>query len=196
MLVSMRDDISVNDTLPGKVQSYMAAGKPVLGSIAGEQPMDRAGWMRFCAPPDDPAAPLRRWCGVSCPVRTARPWGSAGGRITTPISPKATIWTGWKRYHFACGREIGCGFFSLTPTAGSKAQAALRWISPGWWKPTGANAELPWRARYCARSTALCLPRGCALGAKLHGAMRKLLDAEGYGSVRLARGDLSGYGAV
>jgi len=39
MLVSMRNDISVNDTLPGKVQSYMAAGKPILGSIAGETPL-------------------------------------------------------------------------------------------------------------------------------------------------------------
>lgn len=57
MLVSMRDDISVNDTLPGKVQSYMAAGKPVLGSIAGEAAyvIDRSG-CGFCAPPDDPEA--------------------------------------------------------------------------------------------------------------------------------------------
>ena len=36
MLVSMREDSSVNDTLPGKVQSYMAAAKPILGSIGGE----------------------------------------------------------------------------------------------------------------------------------------------------------------
>ena len=57
MLVSMRDDISVNDTLPGKVQSYMAAGKPVLGSIAGETAyvIEQAG-CGFCAPPDDPEA--------------------------------------------------------------------------------------------------------------------------------------------
>lgn len=57
MLVSMRDHISVNDTLPGKVQSYMAAGKPVLGSISGETAYvvenARCG---FCAPPDDPEA--------------------------------------------------------------------------------------------------------------------------------------------
>ena len=36
LLVSMRDDPLVSDTLPGKVQTYMAAGKPVLGSIGGE----------------------------------------------------------------------------------------------------------------------------------------------------------------
>lgn len=57
MLVSMRNDISVNDTLPGKVQSYMAAGKPVLGSIAGETAyvIDKAE-CGLCAPPDDPKA--------------------------------------------------------------------------------------------------------------------------------------------
>ncbi len=57
MLVSMRNDISVNDTLPGKVQSYMAAGKPVLGSISGETAyvieQSKCG---FCAPSDDPEA--------------------------------------------------------------------------------------------------------------------------------------------
>lgn len=65
MLVSMRDDISVNDTLPGKVQSYMAAGKPVLGSIAGETPyVIEQAQCGFCAPPDDPdafAAVVRRF---------------------------------------------------------------------------------------------------------------------------------------
>ncbi|MDD6142277.1 MAG: glycosyltransferase family 4 protein [bacterium] len=57
MLVSMRNDLSVNDTLPGKVQSYMAVGKPVLGSIAGETAyvLDRAQ-CGLCAPPDDPEA--------------------------------------------------------------------------------------------------------------------------------------------
>lgn len=57
MLVSMRNDLSVNDTLPGKVQSYMAVGKPVLGSIAGETAyvLDKAQ-CGLCAPPDDPEA--------------------------------------------------------------------------------------------------------------------------------------------
>ena len=57
MLVSMRNDISVNDTLPGKVQSYMAAGKPVLGSIAGETAyvIEKAE-CGLCVPPDDPSA--------------------------------------------------------------------------------------------------------------------------------------------
>ncbi|MCE5344490.1 MAG: glycosyltransferase family 4 protein [Eubacteriales bacterium] len=57
LLVSMRNDPSVNDTLPAKVQSYMAASKPILGSIAGEtaEIIKDAG-CGLCAPPDDPAA--------------------------------------------------------------------------------------------------------------------------------------------
>lgn len=57
MLVSMKNDESVNDTLPGKVQSYMAAGKPILGSIAGETSyiVSQAD-CGFCASPEDPAA--------------------------------------------------------------------------------------------------------------------------------------------
>lgn len=57
MLVSMKNDISVNDTLPGKVQSYMAAGKPILGSIAGETPYIVAqANCGLCASPEDPQA--------------------------------------------------------------------------------------------------------------------------------------------
>ena len=57
MLVSMRNDLSVNDTLPGKVQSYMAAGKPILGTIAGETPyVIENAQCGLCAPPDDPEA--------------------------------------------------------------------------------------------------------------------------------------------
>jgi glycosyltransferase involved in cell wall biosynthesis len=68
MLVSMRDHISVNDTLPGKVQSYMAAGKPVLGSIGGETAyvVEKAG-CGYCAAPDDPQAfaeVVRRFAAV------------------------------------------------------------------------------------------------------------------------------------
>lgn len=57
LIVSMKNDLSVNDTLPGKVQSYMAAGKPVLGSIAGETPyvLEKAQ-CGLCAPPDDAKA--------------------------------------------------------------------------------------------------------------------------------------------
>ena len=55
MLVSMRNDISVNDTLPGKIQGYMAAGKPILGSITGETPyiIDKAK-CGLCSEPENP----------------------------------------------------------------------------------------------------------------------------------------------
>ena len=36
MLVTMRQDPVLSWTLPGKVQSYMAAGKPIIGAIDGE----------------------------------------------------------------------------------------------------------------------------------------------------------------
>lgn len=36
MLITMKDDPVLSATLPGKVQTYMAAGKPVIGAIGGE----------------------------------------------------------------------------------------------------------------------------------------------------------------
>ena len=36
MLVTLTDDSIISLTLPGKVQSYMAAGKPIIGAAAGE----------------------------------------------------------------------------------------------------------------------------------------------------------------
>ena len=57
LLVSMRQEEYVTYTLPGKVQSYMAAGKPILGSISGEaQDIIREAECGLCAPSDDPEA--------------------------------------------------------------------------------------------------------------------------------------------
>lgn len=57
LLVSTRNNLSINDTLPGKVQSYMAAGRPILGSIGGETAYVVAkANCGFCAPADDPEA--------------------------------------------------------------------------------------------------------------------------------------------
>jgi len=39
MLVTLSDDETISYTLPGKVQSYMAAGKPILASANGEIPI-------------------------------------------------------------------------------------------------------------------------------------------------------------
>ena len=36
MLVTLSDDPLISKTLPGKVQTYMAAGKPIIGAINGE----------------------------------------------------------------------------------------------------------------------------------------------------------------
>ena len=36
MIVTLEDDPTLSLTLPGKVQTYMAAGKPIIGSINGE----------------------------------------------------------------------------------------------------------------------------------------------------------------
>jgi len=36
MLVTLKDQGALSATLPGKVQSCMAAGRPIIGSISGE----------------------------------------------------------------------------------------------------------------------------------------------------------------
>ena len=57
LLVSMREEEYVTYTLPGKVQSYMAAGKPILGSIGGEAAdIIAEAQCGLCAPSDDPEA--------------------------------------------------------------------------------------------------------------------------------------------
>ena len=57
LLVSMRQEEYVSYTLPGKVQSYMAAGKPILGSISGEaEDTIREAECGLCAPGDNPEA--------------------------------------------------------------------------------------------------------------------------------------------
>lgn len=57
LLVSMAGEDYVTYTLPGKVQSYMAAGKPILGSISGEaQDIITEAKCGYCASSDDPVA--------------------------------------------------------------------------------------------------------------------------------------------
>lgn len=55
MLVTLTADPFISMTLPGKVQSYMAAGKPIIGSADGEisRTIRRSG-CGFCAPAEDP----------------------------------------------------------------------------------------------------------------------------------------------
>lgn len=57
MMVTLTADPFVGMTLPAKVQSYMAAGKPVLAAANGEIPQVlQAAGCGFCAPAEDGAA--------------------------------------------------------------------------------------------------------------------------------------------
>lgn len=71
MLVTLTADRFISLTLPGKVQTYMAAGKPVIGSGNGEIPLViGAAQCGFCAPAEDPqglAEAVQRF--LECPDR-------------------------------------------------------------------------------------------------------------------------------
>lgn len=55
MLVTLTDDPNVSRTLPAKVQSYMAAGKPIIASANGEIPkVISDAQCGFCAAAGDP----------------------------------------------------------------------------------------------------------------------------------------------
>ena len=54
MLVSLCGDSFVSNTLPGKVQSYMAAGKPIIGAANGETKIViKEAKCGYCGPADD-----------------------------------------------------------------------------------------------------------------------------------------------
>lgn len=54
MLVTMKKDPVLSMTLPGKVQTYMAAGKPILGAIDGEtQKIIEESGCGICGPAED-----------------------------------------------------------------------------------------------------------------------------------------------
>lgn len=54
MLVTLADDPLISMTIPGKVQTYMAAGKPVIGAINGETPkIIEEAECGFCSPSGD-----------------------------------------------------------------------------------------------------------------------------------------------
>lgn len=56
MLITLTADPLISLTLPGKVQTYMAAGKPIIGAANGEIPrtIEKSG-CGFCAPAEDAA---------------------------------------------------------------------------------------------------------------------------------------------
>ena len=54
MLVTLSGDSAVSSTIPGKVQTYMAAGKPIIGAINGEtQVVIDEAKCGFCGKADD-----------------------------------------------------------------------------------------------------------------------------------------------
>jgi len=54
MLITLKDNQALSYTLPGKIQSYMAAGKPIIGAINGEtaRVIQEAG-CGFCCSAED-----------------------------------------------------------------------------------------------------------------------------------------------
>ena len=55
MIVTMIDNPVISKTLPGKVQTYMAAGKPIIGSINGETDrIIKEAKCGFCGQAEDP----------------------------------------------------------------------------------------------------------------------------------------------
>ena len=54
LLISLIKDPSISMTLPGKVQTYMAAGKPIIASADGAIPLTiREAGCGYCAPAED-----------------------------------------------------------------------------------------------------------------------------------------------
>ncbi len=75
MLVSLQDTAIFRMTVPFKLQSYLAAGRPIVGSIGGEAKriidQSKAG---FCAEPNDPqalAAEIVKFCALTKEARDA-----------------------------------------------------------------------------------------------------------------------------
>ena len=58
MMITMGEDPVLSATLPGKVQSYMAAGKPVIGAIGGETArlIQEEAFCGICCKAEDAAA--------------------------------------------------------------------------------------------------------------------------------------------
>ncbi len=66
MMVAMQKDEFISLTLPGKVQSYLAAGKPIIGAIDGETAkVIEEAECGYCSPAEDYeklAANVRKFC--------------------------------------------------------------------------------------------------------------------------------------
>ena len=99
LLVSMREEEYVTCTLPGKVQSYMAAGKPILGSIGGEaEDVISEAQCGLCAKSDDPEAFAEVVLAFMADERHARRWAATRSGIIRSILINKVLWTNWNVY--------------------------------------------------------------------------------------------------
>lgn len=92
MLISMGKDPIISRTLPGKMQTYMAAGKPILGSIDGEaaRVIEEAD-CGLCAGAEDPRA-LADKVLEFCEKRNAwQAWGENAYRYCSTVFDKERI---------------------------------------------------------------------------------------------------------
>ncbi|MDD5864130.1 MAG: glycosyltransferase family 4 protein [Firmicutes bacterium] len=80
-LVSLVKDPVLSASLPGKVQSYLAAGRPIVGSIDGETARVVAdGQCGICAPAEDPQALAQAIRQVAAQPELRRQYGDNARR--------------------------------------------------------------------------------------------------------------------
>lgn len=80
LLVSLRDEEIFAQTIPSKIQAYLAAGRPIIASLRGEgaRVVMEAGAGRACEP-DDPAALASLICTMkNLPATEQQAMGQAG----------------------------------------------------------------------------------------------------------------------
>lgn len=80
LLVSLRDETTFSQTIPSKVQAYLAAGRPIIASLRGEgaQVVMEAGAGKVCEP-DDPDALAALICAMkNLPEDERQAMGRAG----------------------------------------------------------------------------------------------------------------------
>lgn len=98
LIVSLSDSPDLGLTVPGKVASYMAAGKPVLASMdgAGHDAVAEAGGL---ASPACDAGALAENLAALCALSPARApkWARASRPITKRITGGRRSCAGWRR---------------------------------------------------------------------------------------------------
>ena len=79
MVVTLRRDPVLSSTLPGKVQSYLCAGKPVVGAVDGEAAnVIAAAGCGLCGPAEDAGALAGNICVMAEDPEKLAQWGRQG----------------------------------------------------------------------------------------------------------------------